>query len=695
MKNTMNKRRIISFMTAIFMVICFIGAGLPVSAAGMSAEFTVYPKTISAGDSISADISIKGAAVGNGTATVTVQGLGSFSGSYEETDVQFTDGAAQINVPSGNISYSGKDSPAHLQVLVGGETVTSPSISNISPIPDDSGDDTPAQPPVIAGNIFTIVEDTPIPTVNAGEQIEVTYPIQSSKRISGDVQITATLPDQVYFTTASSTQTFSYVRQDTQKYTIGISADSEMKSGTYPVTISVKYKYASEAKEETITTYIKVVGKSGEEQQGDLLVSGYSVSPMNVKAGSNFKLSVTIHNSGNKATDKTLVSLSGSSLSTEAFTMNGTLDSMQLGSLSPNQVQTLTFSLCSNEKMETGNYILDVVIGEGETATTSKVFIPVTGNPEAKDDEKKNESTPQLIIDSYNYGEGVTSVTGGEVFTLTATILNTGKTAVKNVKMTISSAADEETGGAFSPANSSNTFYMESIPAGGKITQTIDLLPKADAKPKSYGVDFAFSYEAIVNDELVTKDITQTIAIPLTQPDRFEVAEPQMYGPVMQGETLNGYVSYVNKGKSTIFNLSMKVEGEGFTTAETETYIGNVESGSSDGYDISINPTQAGTVNGTITFTYEDANGDTKNIVKNFQAEVMEYVEPEIPDTMDPDIPVEAEGGIPVWGWIAIAGAGVVVLIVVIVVVKKVVKKKKQAAMDAEDDYDDDDNTGE
>ena len=180
------------------------------------------------------------------------------------------------------------------------------------------------------------------------------------------------------------------------------------------------------------------------------------------------------------------------------------------------------------------------------------------------------------------------------------------------------------------------------------------------------------------------------MAIPLIQPDRFEVTDIQMYGPVMFGESLNGYVSYVNKGKSTIFNLSMKVAGDGFTTAETETYIGNVESGSSDGYDLTLNPTQAGPLSGTVTFTYEDANGDTKEIVKEFQTEVMEYVEPEIPDDMlDPDMPVEAEGGMPVWGWAAIAAGGVVVLIVAIVVVRKVVKKKKQAAMDAEDDYDD------
>ncbi len=196
-------------------------------------------------------------------------------------------------------------------------------------------------------------------------------------------------------------------------------------------------------------------------------------------------------------------------------------------------------------------------------------------------------------------------------------IKNTGKVAIENVKITVSSAADASTGGAFSPANSSNTFFVQSIPAGGVIEESIDLLPKADAPPKSYGLDIAFNYEAVVNKERIEMNPTETISIPLTQPDRFEVGELQMWGPVMVGETLGGYVSYVNKGKSTIFNLSVKVEGEGFTTAESETYVGNVESGSGDSYELALNTNQAGTLAGKLIFSYEDANGEVKEIVKS------------------------------------------------------------------------------
>ena len=636
---------------------------------------------------------------------ITATGNGGLSGSttVKGSSISLSKSTVTYSaaIEAGAFTYNGT-SNAGLSFSVqysNGETASAVATVAVSKDPDDSGSDnnTPAPPTVVAGSIFTVEEDAKIPTIDAGASKVISYPITSgSRRISGDVQITAKLPEKLYFNTASATQTFSYTREKTHDVELDITADSAIETGTYPITLTVAYKYSGEAKTDTIETYIKVKGKAPEEPgSGQLTLAGYTVTPGSVKAGEKFKVNLTVQNTGTKDYKNVLVTLGG--LSTENFTMDGTVDSQRISELKAGASTKLTFALASNGKMATGNYNLDVTMACGEESYTSKAFVSVTGDPTKQEDDgekPKTEGVPQLIIESYNYGEGVTAVTGGEVFTLTAAIRNTGKAPVRNVKITVSAAADEETGGAFSPANSSNTFYIDSIAAGGSVTKSIDLLPKADAKPKSYGVDFAFSYEAIVNDELVTKDVTQTLAIPLTQPDRFEVTEPQMYGPVMQGETLSGSVSYVNKGKSTIFNLSVKVEGEGFTTAEAEAYIGNVESGASDSYDLAINPTQAGTVNGTITFTYEDSNGETKELVKEFTSEVMEYVEPEIPDMVDPDMPAEAEGGMPVWGWIAIAAGGAVVLVVVIVVIRKAVKKKRQAALDAEDDYDDED-TGE
>ena len=714
MKRVLIKRSV-SFLAAICMMIWMAAAVVPamsVMAIGnLSAEATASTGSVESGNSpvirvtftqndwtgeMPSKIKIK--ATGDGGLVGSDKNLAGTSMSLDTDTATLT---FSLMIEAGTFEYDGVSNAGlilEVTYTYGNGTLTNSTVATLNVTKDpNGGDDEEPAPPVIAGTIFTIDEGAELPTIDAGESKIISYPITSGiRRIAGDVQITAKLPEKLYFNTAYATQTFTFTRDRTNYLDLDVSADAEITTGTYPITLTITYKYGGEAKTETLETYVKVNGKEPEKAgAGQLTLAGYKVNPGSVNAGQKFKADLTIQNTGAKNYENILVTLGG--LSTEAFTMDGTVDSQRIASLKAGESKTLTFALASSEKMATGNYSLDVTMACGEESYTAKAFVSVTGDPAKQEDDgekPKTEGTPQLIIESYNYGEGVTAVTGGEVFTLTAAIRNTGKAPVRNVKITVSAAADEETGGAFSPANSSNTFYIDSIAAGGSVTKSIDLLPKADAKPKSYGVEFAFSYEAIVNDELVTKEVTQTLAIPLTQPDRFEVTEPQMYGPVMQGETLSGSVSYVNKGKSTIFNLSVKVEGEGFTTAETEAYIGNVESGASDSYDLAINPTQAGTVSGTITFTYEDSNGDTKELVKEFTSEVMEYVEPDIPDIVDPNMPVEAEGGMPVWGWIAIAAGGVVALVAVIVVIRKVVKKKKQAALDAEDDYDDED-TGE
>ncbi len=714
MKRVLIKRSV-SFLAAICMMIWMAAAVVPamsVMAIGnLSAEATASTGSVESGNSpvirvtftqndwtgeMPSKIKIK--ATGDGGLVGSDKNLAGTSMSLDTDTATLT---FSLMIEAGTFEYDGVSNAGlilEVTYTYGSGTLTNSTVATLNVTKDpNGGDDEEPAPPVIAGTIFTIDEGAELPTIDAGKSKIISYPITSGiRRIAGDVQITAKLPEKLYFNTAYATQTFTFTRDRTNYLDLDVSADAEITTGTYPITLTITYKYGGEAKTETLETYVKVNGKEPEKAgAGQLTLAGYKVNPGSVNAGQKFKADLTIQNTGAKNYENILVTLGG--LSTEAFTMDGTVDSQRIASLKAGESKTLTFALASSEKMATGNYSLDVTMACGEESYTAKAFVSVTGDPTKQEDDgekPKTEGIPQLIIESYNYGEGVTAVTGGEVFTLTAAIRNTGKAPVRNVKITVSAAADEETGGAFSPANSSNTFYIDSIAAGGSVTKSIDLLPKADAKPKSYGVEFAFSYEAIVNDELVTKEVTQTLAIPLTQPDRFEVTEPQMYGPVMQGETLSGSVSYVNKGKSTIFNLSVKVEGEGFTTAETEAYIGNVESGASDSYDLAINPTQAGTVSGTITFTYEDSNGDTKELVKEFTSEVMEYVEPDIPDIVDPNMPVEAEGGMPVWGWIAIAAGGVVALVAVIVVIRKVVKKKKQAALDAEDDYDDED-TGE
>ena len=97
-----------------------------------------------------------------------------------------------------------------------------------------------------------------------------------------------------------------------------------------------------------------------------------------------------------------------------------------------------------------------------------------------------------------------------------------------------------------------------------------------------------------------------------------------LYGPIYMGDSASLSASYVNKGKSAVYNLSVKLEGENFTSGDMDTYIGNVESGSSDSFDTTLNPEAPGTITGKAIFTYEGPDGSAQTVEKEFSCEVME-----------------------------------------------------------------------
>ena len=662
------------------MLMLVVVGAMPVKAAGMSVSASTNA-TVEAGTRFAAKISITGASVKSSTADVSVTGLGSITDNAEKTGVAFdAKGNATFTV---SLTYSGEGTPSVL-VEVGGESADC-EVSGAF-LPRENGGDEPAKP---SGNIFSVKEGTPLPTIRAGESKKITIPVvNNSNRRYTDVQFTLELPAGLYADGAVFSQKLNFALKGSADLVIPLTADNSAASGVFQVKVTAAYRYGGQITTETFDFNIKVTGSTGQSGDGKLEVVGYSVNPGTVSAGSGCKLTLNVKNTGGSTVKNGTVTLG--SLSTDGFTMNNSLDTQYVSSLDAGASTSLVFNLNTSSSMNTGNYILDIALTAGENSSSAKAFIPVKASAAGSDENGVPAGKPQIVIESYTYGEeGETSITGGKVFTLTMKIRNAGKVAIENVKITVSSSGTE---GVFSPANSSNTFFVEKIPAGGTIEESIDLLPKADASPKSYGLDIAFNYEAVVNKERIELSPTETISIPLTQPDRFEIGDVQMWGPVYVGDTLSGNVSYVNKGKSTIFNLSVKIEGEGFTTAESESYIGNVDSGSGDSFDISLNPTQAGALTATLTFSYEDANGEVKEVVKEIESEVMEYepVDPIGPD--DPVGPVEPEKtGLPTWAVIAIIAGGVVVAVVVVVIVVKAAKKKKQKSQDAEDDYDDED----
>lgn len=432
---------------------------------------------------------------------------------------------------------------------------------------------------------------------------------------------------------------------------------------------------------------------SGTEDGARLSVANFGLDHSPVKEGEKFRLTFTVRNDGNAACRNASAVLDCSGAA--GIGIDGVTDTKPLGTLEPGAEATLSYPMTCLPKMETGNYALTVKLSADEAPDAApKIYLPVTGTKTSEEDTGSvGDSKPQIIIESYDYGG--TAVTGGKEFTLAMNVKNTGAVQIENVKMTVSSesgASDSDkavTGGAFTPAKSSNTFFIPSLKAGGTVREQIDLLPLADAAPQSYGVSVAFKYEAVVDGKRQSLDAQETIAIPLTQPDRFEVNDAVLQDPLFLGEPGQLTVNYVNKGKSKVFNLSVKLEGN-FTTGDGNTYIGNLDSGTGDSFQATLNPSAEGTLQGKATFSYEDAGGTTKTVVKEFTGEVVSAQDMGA-DLPSKDLPVEGKPASPPWRIWVISGSALLaagVLAFLIVFLKKR-KAKKLRLLEETDDYDD------
>lgn len=524
-----------------------------------------------------------------------------------------------------------------------------------------------------ADNTVRVDESSSTPTIISGTSATVAIPLISGSTLE-DAQIAVKLAPEpkILLTSAGAVYTMNFVSGEKKYLNLPLRVDSSVAAGIYPITLTINGN--------EVTAYIQVLDSA--QGKGGVRIDSYKLDRSTIYSGSTFRMDLVLKNTGGQTYHNINAALDG--LATESFTVVGSLDRKTVASLAPGATATISFHMQAASKMESGNYAIGVNLTSDEVteAVATKVFVSVVGTGDS------SGGKPIIIIENYSFGG--TSVTGGKTFPLSLRFrnANTG-TAIQNLKITITSTADEDTGGVFTPANSSNTFFISKLGAGASIDKSIELYPKADAKPKSYGIDVKFEYESSADTKHEQITATETISIPLTQPDRFEVTNAEVQGPIQMGTDGQLSISYVNKGKSTVYNLSVLLEGN-FTAPETNIYIGNVESGSSDSYDTTLTPTEEGTLQGKATITYEDPNGETREIIKEFSCEVQPAM-PVDQGGMGPDIsePMpEQSSGIPIWIWVLIlavvaGGAAAVVLI------RRKRAAKRRALLEQEDDYDD------
>ena len=288
---------------------------------------------------------------------------------------------------------------------------------------------------------------------------------------------------------------------------------------------------------------------------------------------------------------------------------------------------------------------------------------------------------PKIMVKDFTFGGN--SVEAGKEFTLELTLFTTsGNTNLEDVMVGLTFPTDSKN---VSLASGSMNTYVGAMAPNETRTISYKMVTDATMEPGSVNITVQLTSK---NGEAATSPIS----IPVTQPERFEITNVEAPETMMMGE--EGYLSvtFVNKGKSAINNLTAEIQGENLANPGQSQFLGNVAAGTENSVDFSVMASAEGVINGKVILSYENSKGEVATLEKEFSCTVEAmpvYDDPGMmdPGMMDPTMGEDVSTGMPIWGWaLIVVGVGAVVAVVVVVIRKKKAAKKLAELEDEDED---------
>ena len=536
--------------------------------------------------------------------------------------------------------------------------------------------------------------------IAAGEEFELPLTIRNQGKLPvRNVKITLGSLSAEGFMLASGSSRLSFDRVEgsgSKTIVLKLKAGAKLAEGSYAINFKLNYEDdRGEATEDVQEVWLPVTG--AEEVDHSLEVTAVTPSRTTMNPGQTVTVTITLKNSG--TSEARQVRVSSEVAQNVLFPTSQNL--FIIKALAPGEEKKLNFTFQAQADAPRGSAPITLKVeapsGTETPYTLSQaVSVFVAGKSEAEDTSK---NVPKIIV--FSYAAEPALVTAGDEFDLHLTFMNThtGK-SIRNIKANFTvNESSNETGSVFTPVGSSNTFYVDAIGPKNTVDRTIRLYTIPDAKSKTYNVTVSFGYEDNAGNPYTAEEI---IGIPVYQPARFEVSEPNYMPETMVGQMMPISFEMYNLGKNTLYNVKLKVEAEpeGAVTFEPKSqYYGNFDTGHNEYAEVMLNPTMPGTVSGRILVTYESASGEAEEVVKEFVLNVMEMPPFEQPgEVLGPDgkpLPIGPDG-MPIFPeeepqgffakllakpWI-LAIAGIVLVGAVILVIRRIRKKKEEKGLE-------------
>lgn len=521
-------------------------------------------------------------------------------------------------------------------------------------------------------------DDGKLQEAKAGEYVDIKVKYKNdSENAAYDLEIAPIFENSIleYERPVSYKLDRSLRRKAEGEATFNLKIKPTTKIGSYELKFKVTYRNNNEEKYSSEqSVYVKV---TEEKMKTIITVDSAITNPEKVSAGGKFDFKFNINNIGDIDATEMYVKMGG--LSQDGFMAVDGKDFFYVGALKAKTTYTADFSMFASKDIKKGNHSLTATVyyknAEGEQVSEEKtLYILDVLSKNESDDETSGK--PKIMIASYSTDKA--NIVAGDTINFTFKFTNTSNDkSISNMKITLSS--DD---GAYMITKGSNTFYVEKLGPKESAARSIELNVKQDLTSKSYPINIDFDYEDSSSNTYVSKEV---INLPITEYSKLVINGANVMDCMMGSQATLSF-DYINMGKAKVSNLTASVEGD-FKAVQSINYIGNLDAGNSDYYDIMVEPIKEGNANGVLVLAFEDSSGKTIEVRKDFSCYVTPaYVPDDNPGGTDNPYPIDP-GGIDTpteevktytWWQIALYGFGsfIVTVIIVKIITTKIVRKK-------------------
>lgn len=299
------------------------------------------------------------------------------------------------------------------------------------------------------------------------------------------------------------------------------------------------------------------------------------------------------------------------------------------------------------------------------TAYTPKVMVKSVRCTPSQDTSGEGTTTPAGVSDASDAGgtggaagmsgaagaSGTTSrIVAGERMTLAVTLWNTSAgQSIGNMSVTVTAPPE-----GFTLATDSNAVYIGELAAGQTVDVIFEYETSPTLEPRRY--DFAVSFDYAAANGM-TSSGSAVAAVHITQRPNVQFDNLSIPAEVTVSDTVSASVQAMNLGRTPICNVRAVIEADGLRPYAT-LFIGDIAAGCAMSSSVQVtvggltgSSLPFGNTRGTVTYFYEDAEGNEYSEVREFSTTVV-----------SPFSTSRAEEEAPGQWWIIMAVTGAAVL---------------------------------